>query len=542
MNVKEIPLSIKLEIDEDTKNRVVQKSHADINIALPIRVTQLIFSAKNKQRKGFDGVLKVSLESTNVDWSRKHAADMWDSWVRYSLDMIVKTQILKNDGSLVYSERLKIEHTGAGKTKFKNPIILDFAPPVMQGISNMVTLWVRTLARKITQNQKIIDFAQKVNDSELKIKVARPSIDLTYPMNHSTTKKNEITILGSISSDIIIQNIKMSVNGQLLSEHTRINNDLPELTTFALNQKIPLSLGENIVSVSVKDSKGGLAQKVIQIVRENPGISAPSVTPIIVGERWAVIIGISKYKYSDEGINPLKYADSDAEAFSDYLKSPKGGDFKEDHVLLLVNEHATSAAMRRGLFTFLKRTIEEDLVIFFFCGQGMSEPGSPQNNYILTYDADPDDLPSTAIPLWEIDTAFQRNVRAKKSILLVDALQVKKNEADEATREIAVVPSGRINQYLSGLAETSDGMAVFTASHKGRLSARTNSGERETNLFTYYLLKALSGLGDVNNDGMVTLGETIDYTTDSVLTATQGKQRPSVTGTFDRDLPLGIIR
>ena len=45
-------------------------------------------------------------------------------------------------------------------------------------------------------------------------------------------------------------------------------------------------------------------------------------------------------------------------------------------------------------------------------------------------------------------------------------------------------------------------MAVFTASHKGRLSARTNSGGRETNLFTYYLLKALSGLGDVNNDGI----------------------------------------
>ena len=56
----------------------------------------------------------------------------------------------------------------------------------------------------------------------------------------------------------------------------------------------------------------------------------------VVKDKWALVIGISKFA------NPqynLKYAAKDAQDFYNYLVTD--GNFKKDHVLLLLNENAT---------------------------------------------------------------------------------------------------------------------------------------------------------------------------------------------------------
>ena len=50
---------------------------------------------------------------------------------------------------------------------------------------------------------------------------------------------------------------------------------------------------------------------------------------------WAVIIGVSKYKYGDQDlegyrITNLKNAADDAQAIYDFLKSPEGGGFRDE--------------------------------------------------------------------------------------------------------------------------------------------------------------------------------------------------------------------
>ena len=57
-----------------------------------------------------------------------------------------------------------------------------------------------------------------------------------------------------------------------------------------------------------------------------------------VNEKWAVIIGISKYQ--DSSLN-LKYADKDAQEFYDILTQSKEGFFKANHVEKLINEQAS---------------------------------------------------------------------------------------------------------------------------------------------------------------------------------------------------------
>ncbi len=47
-------------------------------------------------------------------------------------------------------------------------------------------------------------------------------------------------------------------------------------------------------------------------------------------ERWAIIVGISRYK--DESLN-LKYADRDAEEIYKLIQTPSGGRFSPDKII-----------------------------------------------------------------------------------------------------------------------------------------------------------------------------------------------------------------
>src|SRR5262249_60951437 len=61
---------------------------------------------------------------------------------------------------------------------------------------------------------------------------------------------------------------------------------------------------------------------------------------------WAILIGVSRYQFGDQDldgnrISNLKHAAEDAEAMRDFLRSPEGGAFREDHIVLLQDESAT---------------------------------------------------------------------------------------------------------------------------------------------------------------------------------------------------------
>ncbi|NIT61382.1 MAG: hypothetical protein GWN00_35800, partial [Aliifodinibius sp.] len=86
-----------------------------------------------------------------------------------------------------------------------------------------------------------------------------------------------------------------------------------------------------------------------------------------------------------------------------------------------VNEEATLASLKDSLYVFLQNAIEEDLVIIYFAGHGSPEPADNENLYLLAYDTDPGRLPSTAFPMWDIETALSRYIRAERVVLIADA-------------------------------------------------------------------------------------------------------------------------
>ena len=548
--VQKLPISVKLAIDDNTlRHEVSSVPRGAPGRSLTLQVgrqlakgaenaVQLFFDNDQGDQAGhYDATFAVKLQEFHFDYSYGVGYFPNDK-IEYNMDMVVQTTLIDATGRDVYQKELRIQHGGWGE----HPAFAGNdggSATAAEGNAMLVALWLKKLAKDITEDPEVRTYGRRIG-REITVAEAAPApeITLSEPLNNSSTSQPEVTLKGVIRSKSLLTEQHITLNGHPIPQLRGVKFVTDNTSDIIINQKIKLPLGENIITVTAKNQAGGVAQKIIKLSRFEPTLTDEVTAPTTaIGERWAVVVGLSEYK--DKGIPSLSNSAEDARSFSQFLKSPNGGSFSENNILLLVNQQATSTALRRALFTYLKKAIEEDLVIFFFSGHGASEPGTADNYYLLTYDADPDDLPATAIPTWDVDMAFKRNIKAKRSIILVDAYRTAAIGNNKGTRALAL--DNMSNRYLKKLSETGEGRVIFTASQDGQIAVDSRFTKRKTGLFTHYLLEALSGVADENSDGIVSLGETIDYTTDLVEAASRGKQRPDIVGKFDRNLPFAVL-
>jgi uncharacterized caspase-like protein len=81
------------------------------------------------------------------------------------------------------------------------------------------------------------------------------------------------------------------------------------------------------------------------------------------GEVYAVVIGISDYQ--DKDIPDLRYADKDAEAFDNFLRSPAGGSLDRDHLQVLTNGKATAGRIAEALDALIEKAKKDDQDIIY---------------------------------------------------------------------------------------------------------------------------------------------------------------------------------
>lgn len=138
----------------------------------------------------------------------------------------------------------------------------------------------------------------------------------------------------------------------------------------------------------------------------------------VVKDKWALVIGISKFA------NPqynLKYAAKDAQDFYNYLITE--GNFKKDHVLLLLNENAT----RRNIMSafgdkFLPAVCREgDLVTIYISTHGTPASKDPgQRNFIIAYDTEAEALYETGVDMDDLYRRVKEGVRTKRALIVMD--------------------------------------------------------------------------------------------------------------------------
>ncbi|HNB31966.1 MAG TPA: tetratricopeptide repeat protein, partial [Saprospiraceae bacterium] len=224
---------------------------------------------------------------------------------------------------------------------------------------------------------------------------------------------------------------------------------------------------------------------------------------------FAVVVGISDYQ--DPSIPDLRFADKDAEAFANFLRSPSGGSLDGDHLKLLLNKDATVAQFAIALDWLIENAKEGDQVIIYFSGHGDVEKKTlTQPGFLLCWDA-----PSK---VYMAGGAF--NLRDVQEVVSTLSVQ---NKSKVVVITDACRSGTLAGQSIGGAQATAANLAKQYANEIKILSCQPNEYSIEgeqwgggRGAFSYNLVNALYGLADNNNDQLVTLYEVGRYLEDHV--------------------------
>ncbi len=264
----------------------------------------------------------------------------------------------------------------------------------------------------------------------------------------------------------------------------------------------------NIIGISAQNTKGAAP------------VSDP--TKSILGKTRAVIIGVSDYQ--NPNIPDLSYAHKDAFAFSQYLKSPAGGNVEEENIITLLDEQATAAQLASALDWLMEKTKEGDQAIIFFSGHGDVERKTiTQPGFLLCWDA-----PSKVymgggtfglVYLQEIISTLSLKSKAKV-IVITDACRSGKLAGSEI---------GGPHATAANLAKQYADEIKIMSCQPDELSLEGPEWGGGRGVFSYYLLNGITGLADKNNDGIVSLFELERYLGDKVPEAVSPKIQIPIT-------------
>jgi hypothetical protein len=356
-----------------------------------------------------------------------------------------------------------------------------------------------------------------------------PVILIASPDDGSKIEANSILISGVAEDEQGIERLEIFVNGQPLAETTgrglRLQKDASS-KRIEFNETLLLRTGENQIRVRAVDSDGFASEKslVVNHVEMRKNI-------------WAVVVGINDYPRARQ----LRWAVNDAKAFYRHLVDVI--QIPEENVTLLLNQDAGLSRLRSTLGTHLKRMAgKQDMVIIYFAGHGATEKdvlspdGDGLEKYILPYDADPEDLYASALPMREISHIFHR-IQSQRIIFIADACY--SGASGGRTISLSGIRASISDAFLDRIAG-GKGTVIMTASGANEVSAEDE--KLQHGVFTFYLLQGLAGAADADKDGLISVDEIYQYVSVQVPRATGQEQHPVKKGTVEGRLVLGIVR
>ncbi|MGB4818080.1 MAG: tetratricopeptide repeat protein [Saprospiraceae bacterium] len=264
---------------------------------------------------------------------------------------------------------------------------------------------------------------------------------------------------------------------------------------------------------------------------QNKGVSPNSTNSTSSsGQTYAVVVGISDYQ--DKDIPDLRFADKDAEAFANFLRSNAGGNLDHDHLKLLVNEEATMAQFANALDWLWEVCKEGDQAIIYFSGHGDVEKKSlTQPGFLLCWDAPARVYMAGgafALPMLQ-EVVSTLSIQNKAKVLVIT----------DACRSGTLAGSsvGGSQATAANLAKQFGNEIKIMSCQPNEYSIEGQQWGGGRGAFSYHLLDALYGLADNNKDLFVTLQEVGRYLEDHVTNEVAPvSQMPMVVGNRNEQL------
>jgi len=252
--------------------------------------------------------------------------------------------------------------------------------------------------------------------------------------------------------------------------------------------------------------------------------------------KWAIIIGISKYKYSGKyGLTNLIFADDDARAFESVLRSLG---WSESHIKILINEEATERNIKISLESWLSKAGINDHVVLFWAGHGFPDPEDPEKVYFSCYDTDIS-IPATGYRMDNVRRSLEEK-KAKNVVVFADTCHAGKL-VTRGERGISIIPK---IMKMNRQENIPKGWIFMVSAETDRQAIEHTSWANGA--FTHCLIKGLSGEADGYQsigpmDGVVTMSELRAYLNTAMPDETQRvlgvAKRPVITtSTGDPDI------
>jgi len=358
----------------------------------------------------------------------------------------------------------------------------------------------------------------------LKIHIAEPEADqIAYEKIY--------TVVNAESANTI-QTVTAALDGKV------VMLDLEKRDRFRLRP------GKNVVEISATGAgqQAYYASFVINI-RADETIRQRSPAGPTISYEWgarnyALVIGVSRYKFHEGGLADLEYADADSRSIADFLKTRAG--FRDSDISYLENENATVENVRAAVDLFLERARENDLIFLFIAGHGAQDPFDPKNLYLILHDSKVTNMPRTALNMSELQTLFTTRLRAKRMVILIDACHSGGIDPGRATsvRQLERSENNTFSIYAEKLF-SGEGRALLTSSD---VNESSEEGKKWGHgVFTWAILEGLRGTADVNRDRVITTSELFDFVSDKVREETNSRQNPRALPGTNRDFPLARL-
>lgn len=236
---------------------------------------------------------------------------------------------------------------------------------------------------------------------------------------------------------------------------------------------------------------------------------------------WAVVVGVGRYT----SMPVLKYSDDDAYQFYAFLKSPEGGALPDRQIKVLVDDDATRANILQTMRQILLRADENDVIVFYFSGHGVEGSFLP-----VDFDGFNNRLSHADV------RSVLTQSKAKHKICFADAC----HSGAILAMKNSIEMENALKKYYNAFNDTQGGMALFMSS-KAQEYSLEDQGLR-SGIFSHYLIRGLKGEADSNKNKIVSIKELFDYVFKNVKSYTAGAQTPMISGSYDGNMPVSVMR
>jgi hypothetical protein len=222
-----------------------------------------------------------------------------------------------------------------------------------------------------------------------------------------------------------------------------------------------------------------------------------------MSDKYALLIGTSRYTKDMKSFPVLGAPENDINAFYKVLCAPEIGGFPKENITILSN--AGKRRTEKSIENFFTQCKADDLLIFYFSGHGVLEHEG--NLYFVVTDTERDSLAATSVAADFVKRFFNK-CKAGKVLLILDCCYSAR--FIEGAKAAELGSALNVTEYLEDEETTDDvsGHYILTATSGLQLAWENEQrfGQAVMSVFTSFLTDGLkTGEADTQKKGYITV-------------------------------------